>query len=254
MIRVRWTAILLSVLLFSCAPVLNREMMREGDRDVSFSALRKDPVGFTGRLYIFGGVIVETRLTGTGSRIEAMQVPVDRYGHFQDRGMSEGRFLAVTPLDEGLLDPEVFKKGRRITIAAEFTELYKGKIDEMEYTYPVFRIRQIHLWPRESEYYPAAYYDPWFYPYPYFYRGPWWSSPFYYSPYYYGGYGGFYGYDYYDRYYRYGGTWQGPHRPPRNVVPPQAPGPYQRFDRTPRSTPAPAPAQPQGPPALERGR
>ena len=51
-------------------------------------------------------------------------------------------------------------------------ELRKGRIDEMEYTYPVFRIRQIYLWPRERQYYPATYYDPWFYPYPVLLRQP----------------------------------------------------------------------------------
>ena len=56
-----------------------------------------------------------------------MHVPVDRYGHFRDRGMSEGRFLAFMPADERLLDPEVFRKGRRITIAGEFMELSPGQ-------------------------------------------------------------------------------------------------------------------------------
>jgi outer membrane lipoprotein len=217
MIRARIIgAFSLSLLLFSCAPVLNRDVIREGDREVSFTRLRQDPAAYKGRLYIFGGVIVGTKLTQEGSRLEALQVPVDRYGHFRDRGMSEGRFLAVMPADERMLDPEVFSKGRRVTLAAEFMDVRKDRIDEMEYAYPVFRIRQIHLWPRQRHYYPAYYYDPWFYPYPYFYGGPWWSYPY---PYYYNGY---YGGDYYSR---YRGTFPGPRRPPPVVQPPASPSP-----------------------------
>ena len=51
----------------------------------------------------------------------------------------------------------------------------------MEYTYPVFRIRQIHLWPPERTYYPGYYYDPWFSPYPYYYADPWWRFSLYYD-------------------------------------------------------------------------
>lgn len=220
------------LLLFSCAPVLDRGLLKEGERDVSFSRLRQEPAAYKGRLYVFGGVIVDDKLTASGSQLEAMHVPVDRYGHFLDRGMSEGRFLAFLPADERLLDPEVFRKGRRITIAGEFMDLRQGKIDEMEYLYPVFRIKQVYLWPRERQYYPAYYYDPWFYPYPYFYGSPWWSYP------YYGGY-------YYGDYY-YGGTWRGPHRLPPQNVPPQnlPPSPGPRPHQAPGGAPGQAPAMP----------
>jgi outer membrane lipoprotein len=174
-----------SLILFSCAPVLNREYMREGSREVSFQLLRENPDSYKGRLFIFGGVIVRTRVTAAGSQIEAMHVPVDGSGDFEERGSSEGRFLSVLPGDGTMLDPEVYRRGRRVTMAGEFVGLRKGTIDEMEYVYPVFEIKQIYLWPKERPYY-YYYYDPWFYPYPYYYWGPWWHYPYYYRyyPYY----------------------------------------------------------------------
>ncbi len=157
--------------------------MREGARDVSFDQLRENPGQYKGRLYIFGGIIVKAKFTKAGSQIEAVHVPVDRYGYFRERGVSEGRFLAVLRGDGQLLDPEVYSRGRRVTLAAEFIETQKGMIDEMEYSYPLFRIRQIYLWPNEGAYYYAPYYyDPWFYPYPYYYWGPWWSFSFFSGP------------------------------------------------------------------------
>src|SRR3990172_6271556 len=93
--------------LSSCSPVLNREVMREGVRDFSLAYLRETPEVFEGKLFILGGLIVQTRLTGTGSQIEALSVPVDSYGYLQGTGRSQGRFLALYPKSKGLLDPMV---------------------------------------------------------------------------------------------------------------------------------------------------
>jgi starvation-inducible outer membrane lipoprotein len=43
----------------------------------------------------------------------------------------------------------------------------EGKIDEMEYVFPVFEIRQIHLWEEQRDYWPYAY------PYSYYYYPGW---------------------------------------------------------------------------------
>lgn len=174
-----------ALLAASCfAPVLSKSYMQEGERTVSFAQLRENPEQYQGRLFILGGVIVRTRLLQAGSQIEAMQVPVDGSGYFEESGQSEGRYLALLPKDGAILDPAVYRRGRRVTLAAEFTGIQKSRIDEMEYAYPVFQIKQIYLWPRERAYAypPPYYYDPWFYPYPYFYGHPWWNYPHYHQP------------------------------------------------------------------------
>ncbi len=174
-----------ALILSACvAPVVNKSYLEEGERAVSFAALRENPDQERGKLFILGGVIIQTKLLEAGSQIEAMDVPVDGSGYFEESGGSEGRFLAILPKDDGLLDPAVYRRARRVTVAGEFMELRKGRIDEMEYDYPVFRIKQIYLWPRERLYYypPPFYYDPWFYPYPYYYGQPWWDYPHYYRP------------------------------------------------------------------------
>jgi outer membrane lipoprotein len=169
-----------SAALLSCAPaVLSKNYLFEGTREMSFEQLREQPDQFKGRLFILGGVIVRTKLTNNGAVIEAIHVPVDGSGSFKDSGKSEGRYRAVVPSGMPQPDPIIYHKGRRVTIAAEFIGILRGKIDEMDYGYPVFDIKQMHLWPRERlQYYPPSYvYDPWFYPYPYYYRYPWWTHP-----------------------------------------------------------------------------
>ncbi len=175
-----YAAIGFAMILCSCAPVLNRDVMREGSREVSFAALRENPKPYMGRLYILGGIIVETSFTASGSEMEAVHIPVDGLGYFRESGQSEGRFLAVLSKDAQMLDPEVYGRGRRVTLAGEFVATRSGKIEDIDYRYPVFQIRQLYLWPRQRNYNPPPnYYDPWFYPFPYFYGGPWWSYYYY---------------------------------------------------------------------------
>ncbi len=166
-------AVLAALLLSACSPVLSRELMRQGTRDISFDQLQGTPDAYKGRLFILGGVIADTRLSEQGSQIEALYVPVDSYGYLKTWDHRQGRYLAMYPKSKGLLDPVMFKKGREITFAGEFVDIRKGKIDEMEYSYPVFEIRQIYLW-QEDQYYYA--YPPYYY-YPYYYNAPFLYDP-----------------------------------------------------------------------------
>jgi outer membrane lipoprotein len=151
--------------LFSCSPVLNRVVMKEGAREFSLANLQETPEVFRGKLFILGGLIVQTRLTDTGSQIEALSVPVDSLGYLRESEHTQGRFLAVYPKSKGVLDPMVYKKGREVTLAGEFVEARKGKIDEMEYVYPVFEIREIYLWDERRGYYGPNYYYPYYDPF-----------------------------------------------------------------------------------------
>jgi outer membrane lipoprotein len=138
------------LVLSACSPVLTREVMNEGIRDVSFNQLRQAPDEYKGKVFILGGLIAETRFSQKGSQIEALSVPVDSLGYLRESGQPQGRFLAIYPKSKGLLDPLVYKKGREITLAGEFVEVRNGMIDEMEYVYPVFEIKEIHLWEPEG--------------------------------------------------------------------------------------------------------
>ncbi len=165
------TAVIL--LLASCAPVLNKDLMREGRRNVSLDELRANPDAYKGKLFILGGLIVETRLSDKGSQVEVLSVSVDSRGYLEDSRGAGGRFLALYPQSRGLLDPLVFKKGREVTLAGEFLDTRKAKIDEMEYVYPVFDIKQVYLWEDQMQYYSTYPYPA--YPYPYWYGSPWWG-------------------------------------------------------------------------------
>ena len=180
----KWCLITFSlVLLLGCAPVLRQDLIQQGIREFALSDLIERPDLHKGRLFILGGIVASTKVTDQGSVIEAIYVPVNARGYLQGTGSSQGRFLAYLPKNRGLLDPLIYREEREITIAGEFREVRTGRLDETDYTYPVFEIIDIHLW-QASYYYPGypLYYSPYPYAYPY---------------------GGYYPYGWYDPWRRY---------------------------------------------------
>lgn len=171
--------VLCTLFIISCAPVLRKEIMDVAIRDVPFQDIKKNPELYRGKLFVLGGIIVNTKLTPEGSLIEALYAPVDSRGYLKGIGASQNRFLALFPQESGILDPVIFRSEREITLAGEFTGIREGKIDDMDYRYPFFRIREIYLWEEKKEYYLTPYYKPypywWDYPYPYWrWEHPYW--------------------------------------------------------------------------------
>lgn len=164
------------LLLTACAPVFREDIMKNATLNPSLSGLNADPLHFEDKLYIFGGKIINTRVTKDGSLIEALYAPVNSRGYFQDTYKLEGRFLALLPKEYGILDPLIFKKDREITIAAVYKGVRTERLDEIDYPYSYFQIVEIRLW-EERQYYPPPYYpypywyDPWYDPW---YRHHWW--------------------------------------------------------------------------------
>jgi outer membrane lipoprotein len=164
--------ILLILFAFGCAPVINKDIMSAAIRDVPLSDIKQNPEIYKGNLFVIGGIIINTKAAAEGSLIEALYVPVDSRGYLKGIGTSHGRFLALFPKESGFLDPLIFKREREVTIAGEYLGTREGKIDEMQYEYPFFKIKELYLWAERKEYYvvPPYYYEP----YPY-----WWDYPYY---------------------------------------------------------------------------
>ncbi len=160
-------------------PVIKENLLEEGTRDVSLSALSANQNLYRGKLFILGGIIANTTVTDEGTVIEALYVPVDDKGYLEE-APGRGRYLAIWPKASGILDPMLYRRNREITVAGTFEGLRKGKLGKTTYLFPVFDAVQVFLW-KEAPYYPAYYYSPYYYGpyYPYYY-------PYYYSyPYYY---------------------------------------------------------------------
>lgn len=180
----RFSRFLILVLLISlpgCAHVISKDLRTKAYPPLFLSQVLHDPETFKGRWVVWGGEIIETINQKDGTtQIEVFQKPLGWRGEPKETSFSEGRFLTL--IDE-YLDPYLFRRGRKITVAGEITGEKIKPLGEMNYRYPVVSSKQIFLWPPSYYYYSV---------YPYIIDDPWWWG----YPYWRGGFGFYYHYHY----------------------------------------------------------
>jgi outer membrane lipoprotein len=172
--------IIIILSLAACAsPVFKKNVMETSAINLPFPALDETPGSYKGKLFIFGGRILSTTVSDEGSLVVGIYVPVDSKGRLEEMEQSHERFSALYPKERGSLDPGTYGKGRKVTIAGEFIDMRKGKIEGKEYVYPFFIVKAIHLWEvrRNWTTYPE-WQSPYSIPYPYWGYGPHWDYPF----------------------------------------------------------------------------
>lgn len=137
----------LTILLVSCAtPVFNTEGV-----DLTLTPKRAvaDSKLLQGKSVLWGGIVIAgTNLKDT-TQLEILAYPLDSYQRPMAQEVALGRFLAIQP---GYLETTDFEQGRQITVQGTLGTVRSGRVGESDYTYPVVNIKQIHLWPKESEY------------------------------------------------------------------------------------------------------
>jgi outer membrane lipoprotein len=174
-----WCLIMTSVILLptACAQVISSEVRAKARKDLLFPTVLANPEAYHGETVIWGGKVIETLNEPGVTFIRILQIPLDFTAMPEDEEMSQGRFLAEV---KRYVDPEVYRKGRLVTLAGVIIGKRVEPLGEMEYVYPLVKVEEIHLWKQ----YPSAYG-----PYP---SGIWFGSPYggypypwpYYWPYY----------------------------------------------------------------------
>jgi len=119
------------------------------------------PNSFKGQSAVFGGKVLTARLQKDGTRIEILQLPLDRSlrpGH--DLPQSQGRFIA---LQREFLDPATLPPGTRITVTGKISGTITLPLDETDYTYPVIEITRPQVWAGSEDVAPCIrpYMGPW---------------------------------------------------------------------------------------------
>jgi len=152
--------ILLFILLQGCLPI-SKQLRTQADKKLTFQQVFQNPDAYKGKIVIWGGEVVETINQKDGTTlIVVLQRPLDWTEEPQFR-RSEGRFIILV---QGYVDPYVFRRGRRITVAGEILGKKVMHLGELEYPYPLLLSKQIYLW-GEYYYYPYPWYYPYWYPY-----------------------------------------------------------------------------------------
>ena len=116
----------------------------EDRQTLTFLQVKAAPDSFKGQPAVFGGRVLSARRQKDSTRIEILQLPLDRSlrpGY--DLTQSQGRFIAV---QREFLDPATLPPGTRVTVTGEISDSITMPLDEMDYTYPVIDIKRVQVW------------------------------------------------------------------------------------------------------------
>lgn len=123
----------------------------------------------------WGGVILETRPEDDFTCFEILSKQLEKSMRPENADQSGGRFIACKP---GFYDPEVFEKGREVTVTGKLIHMDVRTIIEYDYHFPVVDIEFMSLWPERRERTHYDYYGmyrPYYWHYPqrgFYYRYP----------------------------------------------------------------------------------
>jgi outer membrane lipoprotein len=168
------------LILSGCAYPIFSSLRQEVNPNVTFSMVLKDPTAYVGAVVLWGGIIVETLNVGPKETdMIVLESPLSWDEKPKAAKYSQGRFIARNPT---FLDPMVYRKGRKITLAGQVIGKETKSLGKTQYTYPLVMVKELYLWERERRAYPAPYYyDPWWGPWYSPWYGPWYG-PYYFGP------------------------------------------------------------------------
>ena len=134
----------LVITISGCSHVISKESRNMAVKNIPFQWIAENPARYQGILVIWGGEIIETKNTQEGTIIEILQRPLGYSEEPDETQGSGGRFLVL--YDTGYLDPALFQKGTKITVAGMVEGEKRIRLGEIEYPYPYLIDREIHVW------------------------------------------------------------------------------------------------------------
>ncbi|MGD8508883.1 MAG: Slp family lipoprotein [Syntrophobacterales bacterium] len=137
----------------SCS-VISSQVRKEAEPPVEFKTLMKEANAYVGRTVIVGGYILATDKLADKSVIVTLQAPLGFRSEPKSRDKSQGRFIVV---HKDFLDPAVYRKGRKITVAGYVFGITTEDEVRCPNTCLNIESREIHLWP--EYYYQGKKYD-----------------------------------------------------------------------------------------------
>jgi len=96
----------------------------------------------------WGGVITKVETTNEGTFIEVISKELGRNSRPKLTDVTYGRFIA---LSKNFIEPEIYKAGREITVLGDVAHCVPGKIDKMDYRFPMVKVTALQLWKPRPE-------------------------------------------------------------------------------------------------------
>lgn len=140
---------LMGLFAVSCS-VISSEVKSEAVPPMPFRTLAHEADQYVGKTVILGGYILETRNNPDETIIEVLQTPLKSRQEPKSRDLSEGRLIVS---HEGFLDPEIYSKDRKITVAGTLIGCSAERVETCR-----IESREIYLWSEHEYRDPYGYY------------------------------------------------------------------------------------------------
>ncbi|MFK8067433.1 MAG: Slp family lipoprotein [Gammaproteobacteria bacterium] len=173
-------------LVSACASNLPVEIETAIQDSPALEDVLQKPQAYIGRQIRWGGSIASIKNKDNETWIEIVARELSGRGRPIDGDKTSGRFIAKV---SQFLDPEIYSKGRLVTIYGELAGSQDGKIGDQSYVFPLVNSKTAYLWTEyrdppqnsyfHSPYYRGGYYDPIWDPY---WDLRWWGRYYYGDP------------------------------------------------------------------------
>ena len=121
----------------------------------------------TGESVRWGGTIAEVETLAGETCFQLVGRPLDNETRPIMSDRPDARFLACR---KGFYEPQVFAKGRSVTVTGRIVGYETRKVGDYDYRQPKVAADVVYLWPKQQQVYAVNDFYP-FYPY-----DPWWPS------------------------------------------------------------------------------
>ena len=115
----------------------------------------------------WGGAVLETLPEDGYTCFEILSKKLQTSMRPANSDQADGRFIACKP---GFYDPEVFKKGREVTLTGKIIHIDIRKVGEYDYHFPIVDMEFMILWPKLRKRVVYDMYRPYYWHYPYYGR------------------------------------------------------------------------------------
>jgi outer membrane lipoprotein len=126
----------------------------------------------------WGGKIVKVEPQSEQTCFEILSRELFADARPRPRDASGGRFIACS---KGFYDPELYTRGRDLTVTGRLAGTEQHKVGGYDYTYARVEADAVYLWPkreRRDVYYGTwPYYDPFWGPWGPYWGTMWWTPP-----------------------------------------------------------------------------
>lgn len=133
----------LLLLASGCSYPISGAVRKQAAGGLTFTEVLARPGAYRGVTAVWGGVVMKTVTRPGRNELVIWETPLDNRGRPEDKGFSEGLFIAKT---SGSLDPLQYSAGRKVTVAGKIAGGEPGTYNNEPYVYPVLVIKEVHLW------------------------------------------------------------------------------------------------------------